>query len=81
MAKKVRVELNRSAVKEMLQSPEMMRICEEYAAATLSRLGSGYEVNSRVGKTRVNAEVEAVSFEAKRDNSKNNSILKALRGG
>ena len=75
----VRIELNREGVRELLRSDEMKAICEGHANAALTRLGDGYETSSMVGKNRVNAEIKAVSYKAKIDNLKNNSILKALR--
>ena len=77
----VRIELNEEGVRELMQSSEMMQICMDHANRALSSLGSGYTVSSYVGKTRVNAEVSAESFAARRENAKNNSILKALGGG
>ena len=76
----VKVVLNREGVRELLRSKEMMAICEEYANNALGRLGSGYEVTTHVGRNRVNAEVAAVSYEAKKENSENNTILKSIRG-
>lgn len=78
MSKKLKVELNRAGVRSMLRSNEMMGICKGYANAALSRLGSGYAVSCHTGKNRVNAEVAAVSAKAIKDNSENNTILKAL---
>lgn len=75
----VRIELNREGVRELLRSDEMKAICEGHANAALTRLGDGYETSSMVGKNRVNAEIKAVSYKAKIDNLKNNSILKSLR--
>ena len=75
----VRIELNREGVRELLRSDEMKAICEGYANNALTRLGTGYEVSSMTGKNRVNAEIKAVSYKAKKDNMENNSILKALR--
>ena len=75
-----RFELNSQAVRELLQSQEMMGICNEYASKAQSKLGDGYEVTTHTGKTRVNAQVEAVTYKAKKDNAKNNTILKAVRG-
>ena len=77
---KVEIKLNRSGVREMLQSQEMKTICEEHANAALSKLGTGYKVTSMTGKNRVNASISAESISARRDNMKNNTILKALRG-
>ena len=76
----VRIELNGAGVQEMLRSQEMKTICEEHANNALSRLGPGHTVTTMTGKNRVNASVYAESYEAKRENLRNNTILKALRG-
>lgn len=75
-----RFELNTEGVKSLLQSPEMMEICKKYANNAQARLGDGYEVSTHTGKTRVNAQVAAVTYKARKDNAKNNTILKAIRG-
>lgn len=77
---KVTVKLNTSGIKELLKSKEMLNICEEYANNALGRLGNGYKVTSMTGRNRVNAEISAETNKAKRDNAKNNTILKALKG-
>lgn len=77
---KVKFELNRAGVRELLRSPEMMAVCKSYADRALNSLGAGYEVSTQTGRNRVNAEIEAKSFAAKRDNLKNNTILKSLGG-
>lgn len=79
MSQKVKFELNREGVAELMKSPEMMEICKGYADDALSRLGDGYEVSTYTGKTRVNASVKAVSYKARKDQYENNTILKALR--
>lgn len=76
----VRIELNSNGVRELLRSNEMREICEAYANKAGSRLGEGYAVSSMIGKSRVNASVYAESYEAKKENAENNTILKALRG-
>ena len=48
------------------------------AEAAAETLGSGYSSNSRIGKTRVVAEVTADTIKAKVENAKNNTLLKAL---
>lgn len=75
---KLKFELNRKGVKELMQSSEMKKIVDDYAEAAAESLGSGYSSNSRIGKTRVVAEVTADTIKAKVDNSKNNTLLKAL---
>jgi hypothetical protein len=38
---KVKFELNRAGVKELLQSSEMMAVCKEYADNAVAYLGEG----------------------------------------
>lgn len=71
-------ELNREGVHELLTSTEMMNICKGYADKAKSQLGEGYVVTTKTGKNRVNASVAAETYKARRDNSKNNTILKAV---
>ena len=77
---KVMIELNSEGVRELLRSSEMMSICEEHANRALSRLGDGYAVTKHVGKNRVNAQIKAETFKARKENLENNAILKSLRG-
>ena len=77
---KVTIQLNSEGVRELLRSQEMKSICENYANKAVGRLGPGYTMTSMIGKNRVNASVFAESYEAKRDNMENNTILKARRG-
>lgn len=80
MANKVKFQLNRAGVRELMKSPEMMEVCRNYAESAVNRLGDGYETSTYVGKNRVNAEVKAVTYQAAADNLRNNSILKAVQG-
>lgn len=77
---KVEIKLNSAGIRDLLRSPEMMSICEEHANNAVGRLGPGYTVTTMTGKNRVNASIFAESYEAKRENMENNTILKALRG-
>ena len=76
---KMEFKLNRAGVRSLMQSEEMQSTLKNKASDAVSRLGPGYESDVYIGKNRANAMVYADSFEAKRDNSKNNSILKAVR--
>lgn len=79
MAKtKTKIELNRSGVRELLQSVEMGKICEEYAETVASKAGTGFETNARTGRNRVNARVVATDKSAKIKNRKDNVLIKAL---
>lgn len=77
---KVRFELNREGVRELLRSKEMMDVCQEYANNALGKLGDGYEVTTHTGSNRVNAEVAAVTYAAKKENLSDNTIIKAVFG-
>ncbi len=77
--RKLRIELNRAGVKELLQSEEMAQVLDDYAAQVASRAGAGYGHDaSRAGKTRAHGRVWAESSEAVRDNEENNTLLRAL---
>lgn len=78
---KVKFELNRDGVKELLKSQEAMNVCRGYAESVLARAGDGYELTTYVGQNRVNASVHADTYEAKKDNYEHNTLLKALGGG
>lgn len=75
---KLKVVLNTSGVRELLQSSEMMSICEEHAMAIQQQAGDGYEVSKYKGKNRVNVSVKAITNEAIQDNLDNNTLLKAV---
>ena len=79
---KVKFEIDRAGVRELLQSREAANVCTEYANAILSRCpsGLGYEASTIIGKNRARASVFAATPEARRDNYENNTLLKA-RGG
>ena len=80
MSNNIRVELNSDGVRELLQSPEMMAFCQNLANGIAGRAGDGYVVTTYTGRTRVNASVYAATEEARRDNLKNNTLLKAVKG-
>ena len=76
---KFKFELNKAGVRELLQSDEMQAVLNKKASNAVNRLGAGYEKDSYVGKNRANAMVYAETYQAKKDNLRNNSILKAVR--
>lgn len=78
MSQTIKFELDRSGVRELLRSDEMMEICREYADKAADRLGDGYEVSEHTGRNRVNASVAAVSEKARKENLDHNTILKAV---
>jgi hypothetical protein len=75
----VKVVLNSKGIQEMLKSPEVADMCMQKAASALSRCGDGYETESRTYPERKGAVIKAVSYTAKQDNLKNNTLLKAVQ--
>lgn len=76
---KFKFVLNRASVRELMKSEEMQGVLRDKADSALNSLGEGYKSDIHVGKNRANAMVYADTYQAKRDNLKNNSILKAVR--
>ena len=76
---KCKFELNHSGVRELLRSDEMKAMLKAKADAAAKACGDGYQSGSYVMPTRAVARVSAATIEAKRDNLKNNTIVKALK--
>lgn len=71
-------KLNRSGVAELMKSQAMQSVLKEHAKTIKERAGDGYEQDIYIGKNRANAMVKAESFKARKDNSENNTLLKAV---
>ena len=71
-------KLDRAGVAELMKSQEMQGVLKDHATTIKNRAGEGYEQDIYVGKNRANAMVKAETFKAKKDNSKNNTLLKAV---
>lgn len=80
---KVKFELNKQGVSELMKSQEMRAILRDYGNEAVSRLGSGYEATDSDTSSSVRAKVKvsATTYATRRDNLKNNTILKAVGGG
>lgn len=76
---RMKFKLNRKGIADLMKSDEMQGILNEKATAIRNRCGDGYEQDIYVGKNRANAMVSAESVKAKKDNLKNNTLLKAVR--
>lgn len=82
MAKsKVKFELNKAGVVQLLQSDEMEAALNTYGLQVASRAGDGYGHITVPSEDRVKCFVRARTKKARRDNMKNNTLLKALGGG
>lgn len=77
---KIKIILNREAVRDLLKGEEMKAILQERATEIRNRCGDGYEQDFYVGKNRGNAMVWAATSAARKDNLANNTILKAVKG-
>ena len=76
---KTQFKLNRKGVSELMKSAEMQEVLRDYATGIKNRCGDGYEQDMHVGKNRANAMVSATTYQAKADNLRNNTILKAVK--
>ena len=76
---KLKFELNKEGVRQLMRSSEMMAVCESYAKKAYKELGKGYKVDKYVGTNRVNVSVATDTQAAREENSKKNSILRAVR--
>jgi len=76
---KMKFVLNSNGVGQLLKSAEMQKVLTGHATAIRNRCGDGYEQDIHVGKSRANAMVNATSHKARRENAKNNTLLKAVR--
>ena len=75
---KIKIVLNRKGVREILKSQPISDACREQAEAVEGKAGEGYEVRERKYPERTGYIVMAETDEAKQDNLKNNTLLKAL---
>jgi len=72
-------KLDYKGVGELLKSEAMQTVLSEHATNIKNRCGDGYEQDIYVGKNRANAMVSATTYQAKKDNMDNNTLLKAVR--
>lgn len=73
--------LNSEGIGKLLKSDEIGEVTAQFGQTILNRCGSGYTMDTRVGKYRNISRITAVSEDAIADNLRNNTLLKALHGG
>lgn len=78
--KVLRVELDKAAIRSvLLESQETLSLLRELAGQVQQKCGSGYEVREHpTGRTRASVTVYAETQEARRDNLKNNTLLRSI---
>lgn len=78
---KVKFKLNLAGLNDLMKSGEMQAVLNSAASQIASAAGDGYEVESAHPISFVAiAAVHAETYEAKRQNSENNTLLKAAGG-
>lgn len=75
----MKFKLNRAGVADLMKSSAMQTVLTKYASNIKNRCGDGYEQDIHIGRNRANAMVSAKTRKAKKDNLKNNTLLKAVR--
>lgn len=79
MAKEIVFKLNRSGVRELLQSDAMQGVLSSAAAGKAMEAGDGYSYETHVGKNRAYANIFPDTKEAYHDNLENNTLEKVIR--
>lgn len=81
MAEKVRFKLDLAGLNQLMKSKEMQSVLNTAANQIASAAGDGYEVESAHSISFVAiAAVHASTQQARRENSENNTLLKAAGG-
>lgn len=75
---KTKIELNHSAIRELLQSAAVENACMAQIKRIKSMCGPGYETDTYTGRTRVNASIRPVTAAAKQDNAGNNTLKNVM---
>lgn len=74
----VRIVLDSAGIQSILKCADMGAFVDGVTERVKSNAGDGYEVNNRPGRKRYIGEVYAATYKTRVDNSKNNTLLKAL---
>ena len=80
MSKKVKFELNRKGVADLMKSPEMQTILSGLGNTKAAQAGDGYKSQVHVYKNRAVAQIFPTDFESTNDNYENNTLLKVISG-
>lgn len=75
---KVKIELNSPAIRDLLRGPEITDYLGKVAGDIAGKAGDGYGSKTVVMPSRSIGIVSAQTGAARRDNLKNNTLLKAV---
>ncbi len=78
---KVRIELNKKAVREILRSPEVQADLKRRADAIAAAAGPGHETDLSVGRNRARASVVTATHEARRAEAVDRALTRAIDAG
>ncbi|MDO5131445.1 MAG: hypothetical protein Q4D81_00500 [Eubacteriales bacterium] len=76
---KIRFELNKEGVRELLQSREMQDELAAQAQKKAAAAGDGYSSDVHIGTKRAYANIYPSTKEAAHDNYENNTLEKVIR--
>ena len=74
----VEIKLNSAGIRELLKSAEITEACREQAEKVQKKAGEGFETQRRNYPERTGYAVVSKTYEAKRKNMKENTLLKAM---
>lgn len=81
MSNKIRFKLNLRGLNELMKSGEMQAVLNNAAGQIAASAGNGYETEAAHPISFVAiASVRAATYDARKDNSDNNTLLKAAGG-
>lgn len=80
MNNKIEIEFNDSALQEIIKSEEMQEMLREAADTIRDRAGGSFQADMHMGSTRAWASVKATTYEDRKRNSDENTLLKAMGG-
>ena len=76
---KVKIELNLKGLNALMKSEEMQSVLNQAADKIAAAAGDGYEIEEAHPIRYIAiSSVRAATFKARRDNLKNNTLLKAM---
>lgn len=78
---KVRIELNRRGVKELLRSAEIQTDLDRRAEQIAAAAGPGHEVQARPSRTRARSVVRTATTEARLAEATDRSLTRAIDAG
>ena len=78
MSNRIIFELNQKGVRDLLKSNEIGSVLSQYARNVQVVCGDGYTISSYTGRNRKNVSIHASTKKARKENLRNNTLLKAL---